>query len=518
MRQIMRWASLVVLLVGASWAQAPVVSHTATKAVQAGDVFQIAATGQANATATFQFQGMPRAWPMTEAGAGRYTAEYTVRRGEDLNNKSLTVSLRLADGRVLTGVAPNNIGQAPEEKAATSTEVVVRSIEVTPKTWVRTGGTVTINVEGTPQCAVSATAAGLFNGLALTERSAGRYVGTWTVPAGNTLSVSQPTFFLRLAQNGRSTVVPINEFIGVDCVPPTILATLPFAGDDNPTGLDTLAVAFDDADGSDLDLAKSQIVIDGTNVTDRGRVQSGWISIRLNQPLATGRHQLVVTLVDKAGNASAPTTAQFSVSDAWSAMAISHNAHLRPLEPGDGLVVRFKGLPGGVATLTIGDAVKNAPMNEVRPGEYEIEYVVRRGDKMADQYAVVNFELGGRRAQVRATTPFPATVKTTTLVAPVFTAPTNGSTVQPSTALRGTATPGAKVEITIDSLAIVAGFLEMRGDTIKLTATVNADGQWATAPVTFERPALAGKTTFTIVAVTVQNDKRSAPTTIKVDR
>lgn len=515
MRRVSRWAILVALAIGAAGAQDVVVRHNVPRSVQAGDVIQIAATGPAGATATFQFQGQTQTWPMQEAPAGRYAADYTVRRLDDINDKIVTVTLRLPNGRVLTGTAPNHIGR-PVPDSTLPTDIVVNSVDVRPKTWVRTGGTVTITVDGTPHCVVTATAGGLFDKLVLAERQEGRYSGSWTVPARGELTVSKPTAFLRLAQNGRSGVVPIDEFPGVDTVPPVVLATLPFEGESYATKLDTVAFAFYDAGGSDLDMAKSQFVVDGTNVIAQGNMQSGWITSRLNKPLAAGRHQMAITLVDNAGNAAQPVTASFTVGDASTAMAVTHDA-TRALEPGDTLTVRLTAPTGAKATYSIGAVVTNAPMTETATGEYIGRYTVRRNDKMADLWVVVDVELAGRHMQVRSATQLPGAQRAMTLVAPTFTAPLDGATVQAQTVLRGTATPGAKVEITIDSRALVAGFLETRGDTIKLTAAVNADGQWSTAPVAFERPALAGKTTFTIVAVTVQDAKRSGSTTIKVE-
>jgi len=516
MRQHLRLACLLAMVVSAGWAQTPVVTHNATKPVAPGDVIEIEAVGQAGASATFRFQRQNRSWPMVETPAGRYRAEYVVRRDDDINNMAVAVSLRLPNGNVLTGSAGNAIGTAAVAAAATP-DVEVRSVDMQPNVPVRAGATIRINVDATPNCQVTATAAGLFANLELTERNQGRYTGSWVVPDRRDLSLVQPTCFLRLTRDGRSAVVPVLEFLAVDNVAPVVMATLPFDGEVHPLGLDAIAVAYDDTGGVDLDLAKSQILVDGTNVANGAKALNGWVSCRLGRALNAGRHQISATLTDKAGNTSTTLTTTFTVAETAANVAVTHNA-TRALSPGDTITVRVTGPAGARVTYSIGNTVSNAPMTERRAGEYQAEYVVRRNENLGNQYVVVNFEHQGRRMQVRSATPVPGDQRTQTLVPPTFTSPANNATVDGPTALRGTATAGARVEITIDSLARVAGFLEMRGDTIKLAAVVNADGQWATAPVAFERPALAGQTTFTIVAVTVQGDKRSEPTTLKILR
>ncbi len=516
----------LLLLASVARSQDITVTHDANSPVQPGDVINITAKAPAGATGTFQIEGLKRNYPLVEGPAGWYTSDFTVRRGEVVNDRRLSATFQLRDGQVLRAEAPNRIGTTPPPTtptvAPTASDLTVVKSEIKPTTWVKAGDTISMGVVATPQSTVTVTAVGLFRDVKLEESRAGNYMGSWVVPRQPDLTISQPTFFVKVTKDTRTLIVPFNGTVMVDTAPPTIIAVTPADQDVYTTSLKQITVVYTDRDGSNQDKSKLRINLDGTDVAVTAAESNGVITCALPRALSVGRHQLSVTLVDLVGNKSEPVNSTFNIIPGTTALDISHDA-TADLQPGDSFGVRLNAQTGGRASFTIGTVVVDSPMAEVAAGHYEGSYTLRRNDKLAGLTVVITYVApdGTRqqiRSNVRGAAPGRTPAATGVLAAPVITAPTAGATVTQPTALRGTATPGAKVEITIDSLAVVAGFMEMRGDTIRLTATVNGDGQWATAPVTFERPALAGKTTFTIVAVTTQNDKRSEPTTIKVER
>ena len=527
--RLTRFLSLIAIST-ALWAQpAVIVAHDATSAVQAGDVLQVEVRGPAGGVASFQIEGINRVWPLHEERDGLYTADYTVRRNDNLNNKLLTATVKTGGGQLYRGEAPNRIGTpVPVVTLPPSTgaagELQVRSIDVQPRDWLKAGGVASFEVVGTPGSRATLTAPGYFTNLPLSERVPGRYSATWTVPSGRGVLPGQPALLARLTRNDQSAIRLSGEQLRVDTVAPVVLACVPGNDENLALGQTELQVAYDEGNGSDLDRTRCTFYVDNQAQSERARYGDGLVTLRLPTALAPGRHRWGLTLVDRAGNVAQSVTNTFTVVGPTANLEVRHSATTAP-QPGEVVTVTFTGPTGGRASFSIGTVATDQPMTETRQGVYTGEYVVRRTDRLAGLPVVVNFADGaGRRQQVRSDQAIgqvdngraPGT--SGALAAPVITSPTANSTVEEQTALRGTAPAGARVEIVVEGTARVAGFLEMKVDPIKLAAVVNGEGVWATAPVRFERPALAGRTTYTITAVTVSGDRRSEPTVIKVER
>ncbi len=66
------------------------------------------------------------------------------------------------------------------------------------------------------------------------------------------------------------------------------------------------------------------------------------------------------------------------------------------IEPGAELIFRLSGTPRARATFTIGGVVRDRPMEEASPGEYESRYTVKRSDNFPPGVAITASLKGGR--------------------------------------------------------------------------------------------------------------------------
>ena len=72
------------------------------------------------------------------------------------------------------------------------------------------------------------------------------------------------------------------------------------------------------------------------------------------------------------------------------------------LEPGRELRFRLRGVPGAQAFLEIPGVLRAVQMDEIRPGVYETEYVIRRRDNLdAFPRAVASLHVGNQRVTAR---------------------------------------------------------------------------------------------------------------------
>ena len=74
------------------------------------------------------------------------------------------------------------------------------------------------------------------------------------------------------------------------------------------------------------------------------------------------------------------------------------------IEPGADLKFMLNGTPGARANLNIDGVVKNVPMQEVRPGQYEASYTIRRLDHFPSSLNIIaNLEASGQTTSQRLT-------------------------------------------------------------------------------------------------------------------
>ncbi len=122
------------------------------------------------------------------------------------------------------------------------------------------------------------------------------------------------------------------------------------------------------------------------NEVSRGRYE-GEYTIRQGDKLTAA--SLVTARVEKNGQISTATLAQSLLAGAPAPVA-ANDAPITSfqitaperVQPGDELVLALRGTPGGQASASVQGVAQRINLREVRPGDYEASYVVRRKDAL----------------------------------------------------------------------------------------------------------------------------------------
>jgi hypothetical protein len=139
-------------------------------------------------------------------------------------------------------------------------------------------------------------------------------------------------------------------------------------------------------------------------ITTRDQISAGSTmraTLRVRGKLATQTQPLGAV-------ASAPSAAVGATGAAASALSLT-NFTMSPVsrvEPGSELTFTLSGSPGARASFTIENIVQNVPMREVRPGQYEGSYTIRRSDRLPATLNVVGaLEANGQVNRMRLSQP-----------------------------------------------------------------------------------------------------------------
>ena len=122
------------------------VKQNAGKTLEPGDVLHVEMDGVPGGTATFTL-GNIKGVKLTEAPAGHYATDYTIRKGDDVQNATLATNLTLSDGQKFTRQADKVVSVAtgkptapiivfPAKGDALSSPLIIRG-KATPHTQVR---------------------------------------------------------------------------------------------------------------------------------------------------------------------------------------------------------------------------------------------------------------------------------------------------------------------------------------------------------------------------------------------
>jgi hypothetical protein len=94
------------------------------------------------------------------------------------------------------------------------------------------------------------------------------------------------------------------------------------------------------------------------------------------------------------------------------AIARFSNTPLSKIEPGADIKFALTGTPGAKAAFSIGDIAKDVPMREVKPGQYEGSYTIRRQDNFPPGVAVTaTLEANGQTARMPLNQPLVVAAK-----------------------------------------------------------------------------------------------------------
>jgi hypothetical protein len=389
--------------------------------------------------------------------------------------------------------------------------LAITSFDVDAPGSLRAGSTISFTLVGTPGGNASVQIPGVTGEIALSETSSGRYTGTYTVPTSNTkpITVSRASAIAKLRIGNAERLIQSGTALVVDSEAPRITSTTPEENGRINRSRPNITAVFDDASGTGVDPTTVSITVDGREVTQDATVTSNLVVYKPDADLAAGRHTVSITGRDRAGN---PVTKQWSFQVETAASVVKSFTMTGPdnPQPGDEVTFVLIGEPGGQATFSIGDRVRTRVMREIQPGRYEANYTIRRGDQF--QNTVVTARLKSASGEVyTAEANRTLGIRTAgVLEVPKLAEPKQGDLVGNDLTIRGTAAPGARVQIRIDYTQSVLGAFKMNGTVAEMVVDADNNGRFVTKPVNLDTGLGRSGVTYTITAVTLgPNDQKS---------
>ena len=470
-------SNTVTFTIDASPPPAPVITQPANGDVTSDDTPLIAGTAEPNSTVTVFIDG---------SAAGTTTAD-------GLGAWSFTPAVPLADGPHTTmaratdaagNVSPDSNVVAFEVDTAAPAAPVITS----PANGSSTSDT-TPPVTGTaePNSTVEVFIDGASVGTTLTDG-----LGNWTFQTTTPLAEGERTVVATATDEAGNTgpaSAPVTFTVDVtDPVPPVITS---------PANGSTIPDSTPDIVGSAEPNATVEVFIDGASIgTTTASGTGAWV-LPVTTPLPPGSHSAVATATDAAGNESGPSNTVTFVVDVTPPPAPVITAPVDgstitdrtpdivgTAEPNATVIVVIDGTPAGTADVD-GTGDWTFPVGAPLPdGPHSVEAVaVDAAGNISPPSNEVNF-----------------TVDATAPVAPVITAPADGSTITVSTpTISGTGESGSTVTVIVDGTELG-------------TAVVDGAGDW-----TFPVPAPLPDGPHTVVAVAEDAAGNTSPPSNEVD-
>ena len=426
---------------------------------------------------------------------------------------------------VVTANNPNPIPPVPVSVIPSgdtgTVAVAVSSFSHDASRPLRAGDVLTATLNGTPGGKASFAIPGVVENAPMREEAPGVYRGSIKIPRD--ASVKGGAVLGKLIANDTSApLIQASSTVTIDSAAPTVVDFSPAKNSIVDNNVPLIYATVTDAGGTGVDPNATRITLDGVDVTGEATVTGAFFNVRPSAPLAPGKHTVVVTLADNAGNAAtssypftvaASRTVQSFVSDAQSGRAI-----------GSGTPVQFTltAPPGGKAAFDVGALAKDIPMSETTPGVYVGTFTAPEGANATNVPVIARFTgRNGNRATTSLSTGL--TIAAGKPQAPKITSPEDGSGVAETITVSGTSAPRQLIRVKVDYVSkALGGILAIRGSTGSKEVTADSNGRWSVSDVPFHTDSLLGNdrdTAFTITAVAVDaNGDESPPASIQVRR
>lgn len=381
--------------------------------------------------------------------------------------------------------------------------------------WLRAGQSIKVVLEGAPGGQASFRIPGLVHETPMTEERPGRYVGTWTAPREKPLQLAHaPVIGGLKVGDQESNLIQAADTVSVDTVAPKIHDLSPEPDSHVPSDHPSIAAAFDDQGGSDVDPNQVHLILDGRDITGDAVVTHGFITFKPTRALPPGEQNLKLLVPDRAGNvAEADWKFVCATHEADGIRSVTQNAG-KTLEPGDTLHVEIMGSPGGQATFSLGN-IHDIRMQEAAPGRYATDYTIRKGDDVASAPLSARLVTRDGQKYVRQADR-PVTVNTGQPIKPIILSPRPDDGVTDPLVIRGKATPYAQVHVKVDYKGKLLGLLPVSGTASDSVVKANKNGEWQTDPIDIGSVNARG-VEYTITATaTNAADKHSDSVSLKV--
>ncbi|MFY9234582.1 MAG: copper amine oxidase N-terminal domain-containing protein [Fimbriimonadaceae bacterium] len=422
-----------------------------------------------------------------------------------------TVKIYTAGNR--PGVDPNpptGLGGSTDSRAPS-----IMSFRVNSGSWVRANQDVLITLNGTPGANASFEIPGVTKGsVAMRETTAGTYVGTFR-PRGDE-AINGASVLGRLEIGGRERLIQAGTNLSIDTIPPGIRNVIPDrARISNPRP--TIAVLFDDQNGSGLDPTSVVFRVDGVDQAREAEITDTFVSYTPRTNLSGGAHTVEIQASDKAGN-EVRGSWTFTIADVSEMVkSLTHNA-TSSLEPGDTITVTLKGEEGGRATYSIGKSIADRSMRETSPGVYVGEYVIRKGDIFTNEPVTATL-VTKSGSSFTIESPSRIGLNAGPLSAPRITSHADGDRVGETLVLSGKAERGSRIRLRVDYSALALGVLRLNGRVYDRVIEADANGNWTSGEIEISGVAATKGAEYTVTVAAVSAEGReSDPVSIKLRR
>lgn len=380
----------------------------------------------------------------------------------------------------------------------------VRSISHNAVGWLTAGSTLEVVMEGTPGGVAQFEVPGVVTQVGMREVTAGRYVGSWTVPLG-VPSVTGARVLALLRVGERERLVQAGVPINIDAAPPTVRNLLPEPNSSITQVQPNISAVFDDGAGSGVAPGSVRIIVNGVDVTARATVTTSFVSYLPPTPLPAGSNSVTVTMRDIAGN-TATRTWNFTVVAAPQVIrTFTHNATVG-MAPGSVITVLMEATAGGRATFAFvaptGQTLWTQAMTEISPGVYRGDYTVRIGDNLTGAAVLGTFVTAqGQTFTIEA----PGRIGTApaVLTPPTITVPAQGAAVTSPLVITGTAPPSTRVRLRVDYVTTLLGAVRIPGVATDQVVDVDAAGRFQSQPIQLGTLIPGGQTVYTLTALTL---------------
>ncbi len=396
-----------------------------------------------------------------------------------------------------------NTGGTPAD-AALVAQTGIASFTHDASGWLKPGSTIHVTLTGAPGGEAFFEIPGAMNSAKMTETSAGRYSGSWTVPASARITVSDSAVIGVLKADGKERMIQAGQNVSIDTVAPKITDIRPAADSKTAQTRPAISVVLDDAGGSGIDASSVKMTVNGTDVTDQAVISGSLAAYRPAKALPGGDVAVAVTAKDMAGN-TASIDWKFTVRATSDVIKSFTHSDIKDVQPGDVIVVDLKGEPNGTASFAIvqeGRTLRTRPMTEISAGAYQGEYTVRRDDRLAGAKIVGTLKTP---AGETFTTESEDAIggATSALTPPVITQPAAGTGVKSPVTVKGTAAPESRVRIRLEYATTVLG-MRMTGAITEQVLDVNTKGEFASQPISLGTLVKGKNTEYTLTAATVE--------------
>ncbi len=415
------------------------------------------------------------------------------------------------------GSSPGN-----DQPISANGSLQISSFSVDSAPMLHSGDTVKATLHGTPGGAASFSIPGVVQSVPMQEVSAGVYQGSFQIPNNANVEGGSVLGALRSSTGGEQGSGPLlqaAQTITIDNTPPIISGLSPVPDDHVATNLPEIYAITQDGNGSGIDQTHTRIMVDGTNVTSKAIITSGFVTYKPDEPLADGAHTVMVTAQDMAGN-RAHANWSFTVS-ATQGMVSGFESNLSGADSvllaGQPLNVTLHAQPGGAASFNVGAVASNIAMQENSPGVYTGTYLPKAGIN-AQSAPVVAHYTAPNGSSISSTLSQTVSIDAGVPDAPTITSPSPGASVGSSVTLSGRCAPNAQLNVSVAYHAKQLGFFDVNGSAAQVQVTGDANGHWTTDTLSLGSPGLfaSGSSVNYTATVTqsVANGQQSAAATL----